>query len=197
MRKKPYHHGDLRNALVHEGLRLLEQDGPEAVSLRAVARAAGVSEAAPYSHFSGKHKLMAAIAAKGFRMLSDALEPVATDSSRSIVDLGMSYIRFAEHHPYLYTLMFETNEAHVADDDELQRAGREALNLLSLKAGLPNNEPLEDIGSLAAWSLVHGLVMLLIKGRVKAGDRNLVAGVLAILKPGIDERRSSDNEGGC
>lgn len=194
MKKKPYHHGDLRNALVHEGLRLLEQDGAEAVSLRAVARAIGVSEAAPYSHFAGKRELMAAVAAKGFEMLSEALEPVAIDSSRSIVDLGMEYIRFAESHPHLYALMFETSEAHVAENDELRRAGREALNLLSLRAGLPDKEPLEDVGSLAAWSLVHGLVTLLIKERVKAGDPELVASVLAILEPGIEKWRSTDKE---
>lgn len=192
MGKKPYHHGDLRNALVHEGLRLLELDGAEAVSLRAVARAVRVSEAAPYSHFAGKRELMAAIAAKGFGMLGKVLEPVAIDSCRSIVDLGLEYIRFAEDHPHLYALMFETSEAHVAENDEVRRAGREAVNLLSLRAGLPNKEPLEDVGSLAAWSLVHGLVMLLIKGRVKASDPELVAGILAILEPGIEQRRSSD-----
>ena len=62
----------------------------------------------------------------------------------------------------------------------------------SLRAGLPDKEPLDDVGSLAAWSLVHGLAMLSIKGRVKAGDRELVASVLAILEPGIEERRSTN-----
>lgn len=189
MRKKPYHHGDLRNALVNEGLRLLQLGGAEAVSLRAVARAAGVSEAAPYSHFAGKRQLMAAIAAKGFGMLGEALEPVAIDSSRSIVDLGVEYIRFAENHPYLYDLMFGSSEASVAEDDEVGRAGRKALDLLSLKVGQPDKEPLEDAGSLAAWSLVHGLVMLLMKDRVKTSDPKLVADILAILQPGIEKRQ--------
>src|SRR5271155_5863697 len=89
---KPYHHGDLRRALMDSADAILERDGPNALSLRAVAREAGVSPAAPYHHFKDKDELLSAIAHEGFSRLKQALTKAASgepDPGRRLSDLGV------------------------------------------------------------------------------------------------------------
>src|SRR5215218_5462232 len=85
---KPYHHGDLQRALVDAAQTILEREGPAALSLRAVAREAGVSPAAPYHHFKDKDELIGAVAKRGFEMLADAMRAAVgakeTDAQRSL-----------------------------------------------------------------------------------------------------------------
>src|ERR1700678_2083881 len=99
---RPYHHGHLSRALVAAGRRILEAEGPAALSLRAVAREAGVSPAAPYHHFKDKDELLGAIAREGFARLSLALVAAAGSSEREpeekMTDLGVAYVRFAQTH---------------------------------------------------------------------------------------------------
>ena len=95
---RPYHHGDLSRALIDAARRLLESEGPSALSLRAVAREAGVSPAAPYHHFKDKGELLEAVAAEGWDLLNESLA-AARKSANSVKDkltaLGVAYVVFA------------------------------------------------------------------------------------------------------
>src|SRR5277367_5724211 len=106
---RPYHHGDLSRALVAAGRRILEAEGPTALSLRAVAREAGVSPAAPYHHFKDKSELLNAVAMEGFARLKTALveafAAAAGDEVRS--SLGVAYVEFSRSHPALYRVMWD------------------------------------------------------------------------------------------
>ncbi len=96
---KPFHHGDLRQALIKATAELIERDGPASVSLREAARIAGVSHNAPYRHFPTREALLAAVAAHGFRQLRSAFEEAATTPENRMLALGQQYVRFASAHP--------------------------------------------------------------------------------------------------
>src|SRR5436190_16044890 len=109
---KPYHHGDLQRALVDAAQAILERDGPAALSLRAVAREAGVSPAAPYHHFKDKDELVGAVAKRGFEMLAEAMRDAAersdSDTERSLA-MGVAYVTFARDHRAMYHTMFDAD----------------------------------------------------------------------------------------
>src|ERR671920_1863885 len=105
---RPYHHGDLRRALVDAARRLLESEGPSALSLRAVAREAGVSPAAPYHHFKDKGELLDAVAQEGWQMLDQALAKAKAEAPtirEAMNGLGVAYVCFASDNPALYRVM--------------------------------------------------------------------------------------------
>src|SRR5690242_3521199 len=105
---RPYHHGDLRRALIAAAITLLEREGAKALSFRAVARAAGVSQAAPYNHFSGKEDLLATLAEAGFRTLAVWQAETAArqpEPLERMVGLGLDYIGLAVARTQLYRLM--------------------------------------------------------------------------------------------
>jgi len=176
MNKKPakaaYHHGDLRAALVAAARAMVESDGADAVSLRAVAKAAGVSQAAPYHHFADKQALLSAVAAQGFRdftamMLSQVNE--ADPPQHRLNMLGLGYVKFALRHPLLFRLMegapFQSDDA----DPELAEARRDSLTPLVaiVSACLPDaGEDEIKTACAAAWSLVHGMATLWNDGRL-------------------------------
>jgi AcrR family transcriptional regulator len=180
-RKRPdaYQHGDLRRALVQAGLKLLAERGVAGLSLRAAAELAGVSHAAPYRHFRDKEALVAAIAEEGFRMLTRHMrEEIAAVAGESLLTrlgaAGQGYVSFALSHPAYFRTMFGGVFAPAVKDGKqssLQAAGQESYDVLrtlvdeglakgTLRAGTP------DEIALAAWSLVHGLGMLLIDGQL-------------------------------
>jgi AcrR family transcriptional regulator len=102
--KQGYHHGDLRNALISEGLKLLEEAGHSDFTLRDLARRVGVSAAAPYAHFTDKSALLAAIATTGFVRLRAALETAVrsdSDPADQFLHMGSAYVRFGLDHPAL------------------------------------------------------------------------------------------------
>src|ERR1700716_1493086 len=104
----PYHHGDLRAACLHAARELLEEDGSAALSLRAVARRAGVAPSAPYRHYADRDALVSAVAAVGYRELGDYLTAAHAEPS-SIDDLAavaVAYVRFALERPALFRVMF-------------------------------------------------------------------------------------------
>src|SRR4029079_7469988 len=108
---RPYHHGDLRRALIDAARRLAEAEGPSALSLRAVAREAGVSPAAPYHHFKDKGELLYAVAQEGWQMLDDALakaKAAAPSAREAMTELGVAYVCFASDNPALYRIMYDT-----------------------------------------------------------------------------------------
>jgi AcrR family transcriptional regulator len=107
--RETYHHGDLRAALVAEGLHQLERSGESALSLRALAKAAGVSPNAPYRHFADKDELMGALAAEGFEQFADVIAGAGapTDAALDVLKAqGLAYLNFATSRPALYRLMF-------------------------------------------------------------------------------------------
>jgi AcrR family transcriptional regulator len=172
--KQGYHHGDLRNALVSESLKLLEQEGHSDFTLRDLARRVGVSAAALYAHFADKSALLAAIATAGFIRLRSALEDTARDERDPLgqfLHMGSAYVRFGMDHPALYKLMFASEELAAVQGEypELQAAGDAAFDLLTdmlarmqrrgfLRAGDP------EADGLSVWAHVHGLTSLIITG---------------------------------
>jgi AcrR family transcriptional regulator len=171
----PYHHGDLRNALLQAGLELLTEEGAHALSLRAIARRVGVSHAAPYRHFPDKEALLAAIAEQGFLTLATAVRETSahapTDPAAQLADVGWAYVQFALQHPAQLRLMFSgvirTPQAY----PNLRMAGEAAFEQLAalLRAGqraqvIREGDPRQL--ALAAWALVHGLAVLLIEQQI-------------------------------
>src|SRR5580698_358539 len=99
---RPYHHGDLSRALVDAARRILEAEGAQALSLRAVAREAGVSPAAPYHHFKDKTELLEAVAHGGWEMMSDLIATArrdAVDPRNALADIGIAYVKFSRENP--------------------------------------------------------------------------------------------------
>jgi AcrR family transcriptional regulator len=162
----PYHHGDLRRALLDTALEAIAEQGPAAVSLRDVARRAGVSHAAPTHHFRDKTTLLTALASEGWSLLADALREAA-DEGREFAELGVAYVLFATSHPAHFAVMRAPRLAR-ADDPELEAAMGRAR--AQLRAGVQRFEAGStrdaDTTALAAWSLVHGLAALILEGAV-------------------------------
>lgn len=206
-RKKPdsYQHGDLREALIQAGLKLLAEQGLAGFSLRGAAQLAGVSHAAPYRHFADKQALVAAIAERGFRLLTASMrEELAIGAPAGTLDeldaLGVGYVRFATRHPDYVRVIF----GGVIDDHgapALRSAGEEAYNVLrdAVARGIERGDlrgPDADAVSLSCWSLVHGLSDLLSSGAVPAPAspaalRELVVSQLRLLGQGIVARPGS------
>lgn len=170
----PYHHGNLGQALVAAAVDILESDGIAALSLRAVARRAGVSQTAPYRHFADKEALLAAVAAEGFRGLigrmSESVEGVADPAAR-VAALGGGYVAFANAHPAQLRLMFGPEIESKPDHPELIEVARVAYAMLS--EAVAERLSMEDAGpvdpaiaTLAAWSIVHGLATLLVDRQI-------------------------------
>jgi AcrR family transcriptional regulator len=157
--RMPYHHGDLRRTLLDTALEAIEEHGPVAVSLRDLARRAGVSHAAPTHHFRDKTGLLTALAAEGWGLLAAALEAVP---DRDFSELGVSYVVFATSHPAHFAVMRAPGLVR-ADDPELVAAERRAGAALAAE---PDGAPRDPTTALAGWSLVHGLSALLLEGMV-------------------------------
>jgi AcrR family transcriptional regulator len=166
--QRPYHHGNLRSALLTQARILLDQDGAEAVSFRAVARAAEVSQTAPYNHFANRRDLLAALAAEGFDELaaSQRAALAAPAGSARFVALGRAYLDFAERQPQLYRLMFGTGVRHWHDDASVAAAKHAAIQPLRTAIAehlaARGDSTSSEVAAITAWSVVHGLAMLLI-----------------------------------
>lgn len=169
--EKRYHHGDLRAALLEVGLRLLAERDVEGVSLREMAREVGVSATSVYRHFPDKAALMRALAREGLDRLANAQRNAASgkEGAASFAATGRAYVRFALANPALFRLIFTSSA-------QLQATGEvEALQMLRANAAeaLPANAPpgIAEAGALRAWSLVHGLAMLMLDGQLPAHDQ--------------------------
>jgi AcrR family transcriptional regulator len=166
---KPYHHGDLREALLRSAESILKRDGLSALSLRAAARATGVSHAAPANHFTDLGSLLSALAAEGFDRLSDKLIGAANKEGDSPLELAKTYIAFAKANPALYQLMSDPIRLD-SKSPALQSARKRAISVLAGTRGASMEQPtLSQVGAMAAnWALVHGLSLLLLTDRLKA-----------------------------
>jgi AcrR family transcriptional regulator len=160
----PFHHGDLRHALIEATTAMVERSGPAAVSLREAARIAGVSHNAPYRHFPTREALLAAVAANGFDRLRAALEDAAATSADRLLALGQAYVRFAAANPGLFRLMFGGEIGKDAHPD-LQASAQRAFTVLrDAAAGGGASAPRE--AAIGAWALVHGLAHLAVDGQL-------------------------------
>jgi AcrR family transcriptional regulator len=170
VKRSTYHHGDLREALIEEGLRLLDRVGPRALSLRELAKLAGVTHSACYRHFANKEDLFSAIAARGFRRLAAAMSDEAArhrDPVAALRAMGLAYVRFAVASPAYFRAMFGGYVSLAARSGEMVEASEAALSLLrdgivaAQEQGRVKRLPAEKV-VVAAWALVHGLGMLLV-----------------------------------
>ena len=173
----------LRENLIKSGEEIIEQKGLSALTLRAVARACGVSHMAPYSHFDDKDALLAAIAENGFRRMTLSMQK-ARDSYSSpfekLLHVGMAYVIYACEKPGLFQLMFTSGIIHRCKFEALSVAGQCAFSVCkSCVAEYVADENLtEDVlqlRALAMWSLVHGLSSLLIDDHVDVPDKSPAA----------------------
>jgi len=172
---KDYHHGDLHNSLLTVAEELLRQRGVAGISLREVAKQAGVSHTAPYRHFRDKDQLLQALAAVGFSRLATALLEIgneySTQPETALVKGGEAYVELAVNHPQMTQLMFGGVLSGDEVSTELADCGDAAFNALLALVDLGVAKKLYRIGdrmtiALAAWSMVHGLSMLVIAGQL-------------------------------
>ena len=177
----PYHHGALHDGLLQAAERVLERDGLAGLTLRAVAREAGVSHAAPTHHFGDLTGLLSELAAIGFRMFNVAM--VAARDSETLPMMkalanAKAYVAYAQAHPGMYSLMFR-NERIDMTRPSLHEAASAAFQGLANSAGASGAETLSlDQAAVIArnWSLVHGFTVLLLDGRLKDILHRLPAG---------------------
>ena len=191
MPQRPYHHGNLREALLKGAVRVIAELGPAAFTLREVARRAGVSHNAPYRHFRDKDALLSAVAAQGFRELTAALRDAGRKQSNALDKLkqsGVAYVAFAIRRPEHFTVMFDA-PVRSNDDPEYKQASEESFNTLVAfirncqeEGLLPAGDTMER--ALYAWSLVHGIAKLAVAARLPFQSK---AATLKFAKFAIDE----------
>ncbi|HEY3990324.1 MAG TPA: TetR/AcrR family transcriptional regulator [Acidobacteriaceae bacterium] len=188
---KPYHHGNLREALLQSAIRLIREVGPTAFTLREVARRAGVSHNAPYRHFRNKEDLIAAVAAEGYQELTGAMVTAAAgqpDVLDRLKNAGLAYVRFAVRKPEHFTVMFDAPASGHRHPDAAQAAKQAFSTLVGLvkvcqeEGRLVSGDP--GRYALLAWSMVHGVAKLAITGRL---PYRTTAGVLKFAAFVIDQ----------
>lgn len=184
---KPYHHGNLRDALLDAARRLLETEGHSDLSLRKCAAAVGVSATAPQNHFANKAALLTALAAQGYAELETYMrrntdEGADRKTRREAALLG--YVAFAQDHPALYELMFARDRVSSNDPDLMQHVGKCFVILADISKGFGHftDDParVDAKQQMFLWSLVHGYSQLLTANRFKK-DNMLGAGILDII----------------
>lgn len=172
-RRTPYHHGDLPRALLRVAERMVRDEGADALSLRAVARRAGVDPAAVYRHFDDKDALLRTVAGRGFAALATAMQ-AGLDQARTPADrlaaVGAAYVRFAAREPALFRLMFGGRTREVTQASEVGASQPSPYELLIEALGALG---VSSDQAIVAWSAVHGLATLAIDGRVDDLDAAL------------------------
>lgn len=190
--EKPYHHGDLRSALLTAAEAELLEKGVEAFSLRAVAKRAGVSHAAPAHHFGDATGLLTALAACGFREFlatQHAFEARALQTPRDqLIAAGLGYVGFARARPALFKLMFGSQRTDYRNPD-LGSAAEAAIGHLTSQVERVGSTKEQDVA--AVWATAHGLADLIIAGRIsvirdfsEAALQEMLINILARSLPG-------------
>jgi AcrR family transcriptional regulator len=170
-----YHHGDLAAALVRAALELLEGGGTPDLSLRAVARRAGVAPSAPYRHYADRDALLSAVAAVGYGDLAGALAAAhpAPATPDDLAAVAVAYVEFALRRPALFRVMF--GEPCDRDTAERVAATKAIAAYVSgiVERAFPGSEP--EALSTGIWALVHGLAFLYLDGKLDASDLDAAA----------------------
>lgn len=190
MTEKPYHHGDLRAALLAAAEAELTEKGVEGFSLRAVAKRAGVSHAAPAHHFGDTGGLLTALAVEGFTRFQDTLdarEVGATDARDRAVRAGLGYLEFALARPALFRLIFSSARPDFASPDLIAAANRAYQHLVGLVTTLGGGET--DV--IALWATSHGIAdlsaghkMRTVQGKSPEAREAMIRAVLLRCLPG-------------
>ena len=193
----PYHHGDLHEALLQAAERVLERDGLAGLTLRAVAREAGVSHAAPTHHFGDLTGLLSELAAIGFCRFNTAMIAARASESHPLMKAlanAKAYVAYAQKHPGMYSLMFRTERLDMTRPSLHEAASASFQGLANSvaagrqEAGLPAQLTGDALQALSLeqgaaiarnWSLVHGFTMLLLDGRLTDILHRLPAGTTA------------------
>ena len=172
----PYHHGDLREALLQAAERILERDGLAGLTLRAVAREAGVSHAAPTHHFGDLTGLVSELAAIGFRMFNAAMNAAGNSETHPMMKglaSAKAYVAYAQAHPGMYGVMFRSARLDYSRPSLHEAAEASFAGLTGGVAASRQEQISKDSLSLdqaaaiaRAWSLVHGFTTLLLDGRL-------------------------------
>ncbi|MEA2145494.1 MAG: hypothetical protein QOG59_1081 [Solirubrobacteraceae bacterium] len=199
--KATYHHGDLSAALVQAAMELLQEGGETDLSLRAVARRAGVSPAAPYRHYADREALVSTVAAVGYRELAERLAAAhpSPSSAEQLASVAIAYVQFALERPALFRIMF----TEPCDRDNSERVTATAAVSQYVRAIVARTFPQADAEALATaiWALVHGLACLHLDGKLDASRpaavaERITAAIYALLSatnigPGDSDRGSS------
>ena len=164
---KAYHHGNLRDTLLEAAFGLVDSHGVEAISMRALAREAGVSSAAPFRHFSDKQVLLGAIAEKAAAELERKLDDASAQGSDALTQfraMSVAYVRFAAEHPALFDLMHSTESVSgrfLGEIKDERRLKLIALIIEGQNAGLiPEADP--ELIALSSEALTHGLARMIV-----------------------------------
>ncbi|MEV0064292.1 TetR/AcrR family transcriptional regulator [Nocardia sp. NPDC050718] len=174
MKRTRYHHGDLRATLMDACLRLIESEGLAAVSLRRVAREAGVSSGAPYHHFADRAALLSALSVDGFERLAadlTATKAAAGSPLDALTALAEAYVRFSRDHPAQFRLMFRPELSQPEKHPDAGDAGDTAFHVLAdtideaVAAGVLPADRAETL-TVAWWGLAHGLASLWLDGHL-------------------------------
>lgn len=191
--ERPYHHGNLRQALIDTASEMLRDDKGWQFTLREVARRAGVSHAAPYKHFPDKASLLSELAQRGFEQLEAetraAISPRQRSARKAFMAAALAYVEFGIRNPSLYRLMFSAE----AGDVQTTHLGERAMSALGvvfelLQRGQASGEfKQRDVRGQAAacWSMVHGIVVLSIEGMLhpkKVGENPIRAALETLLE---------------
>ncbi len=172
-----YHHGDLREAILAEAANVIRTRGPDALSLRAIAKTLGVSHTAFRHHFGSREGVLTALAIEGHKSLAEALGSVPRTTG-ALVETGVAYVEYATQHPGHFAVMFRPELLDRTDPD-LSAAAGATFAILSAGVRSLGHATEEDTAAatIAAWSIVHGIATLSLTGALDAAQiREAVAG---------------------
>lgn len=215
MTSKQYHHGDLKASLISAANTILQRDGADALSLRAIAAEVGVSHMAPYAHFKNKKELIQSIAEEGFVQMAVAMD-VAADSLSAkksitpgelVLAYGACYLEFAITNPQLYRLMLGQVEttgrknkkgseekginSEPANSPFIESSKRAFVLLCEAFALRGDSDEQVKAQALGAWSMVHGMAALIIEGHIEVPEGTTIKNFLAAATPRSDQFNDS------
>ena len=177
---RPYHHGNLRRAVLDAALAVIAEGGPDGLSLRQLATRIGVSHGAPAHHFGDRAGLLTAVAAEGYDLLGDALDVARQDGG--FLEVGLAYAQFAIDHPAHFQVMYQPTLYRCDDPAVLAARARAASALYASATTIGAAAPATDVG-LAGWCLMHGVATLWLAGNLRAVTDDPIALARSIAKP--------------
>ena len=163
-RSQPFHHGDLKRALINATLKLVRSVGPQGFTLNEASRQAGVAKSAPYKHFKDKDALLVEIALQGTRRMEQEVRSAAglgATPREKLLAVGLAYIAFSKQHPDFFAIMFQAG----IDKNAYEELSLAATSVFSIADELA--QEIEDSSAkarrlaLAVWTMAHGFAMLL------------------------------------
>ena len=175
MTRQTYHHGDLKNALIKAGVEILAKEGIDGLTLRKVAQRAGVSHNAPYSHFSDKQSLIAAISTEGFKHLYDELDAAVLsypgDPKRQLQEGVWAYVQFAMNNTDTFKIMFsgvlEKEKEYPAFVEVSRMTFNRVVDIVRAcqEGGILSTTP-PELMAVSVWGQIHGIISLILEGQI-------------------------------